>query len=121
MSDFIKLIGEQIRNIRKERGMTQEALANACGFQYSYLSDIERGERNISMETLEKIVEALGVVPAEIFNFSHANTDNESIEKRMLIESVRALLIARNVEEVKFVHRVANDFINTVDQTRKSK
>jgi len=47
MSEFQKLVGEQIRFFRKEKGMTQEQLANACGFQYSYLSDIERGERNI--------------------------------------------------------------------------
>lgn len=119
MSDFIKLIGEQIRNIRKEKGMTQEALANECGFQYSYLSDIERGERNISMETLEKIIHALGVVPVEIFTFTHATTDNEVIEKRMVIESIRALLNGRNTEEVKFIHRVTNDFVNTVDLSKK--
>lgn len=120
MSELIKLIGEQIRNIRKDRGMTQEALANECGFQYSYLSDIERGERNISIETLEKIINALDVIPAEIFNFTHATTDNEVIEKRMVIESLRALLSGRNVEEVKFVHRVANDFVKTVEQTKNT-
>lgn len=121
MSELIKLIGEQIRNIRKEKGMTQEALANECGFQYSYISDIERGERNISIETLEKIIGALDVIPAEIFNFTHATTDNEVIEKRMVIESIRALLNGRNVEEVKFIHRVANDFVKTIDQTKNKK
>lgn len=121
MSELIKLIGEQIRNIRKEKGMTQEALANECGFQYSYISDIERGERNISIETLEKIIGALDVIPAEIFNFTHATTDNEVIEKRMVIESIRALLNGRNVEEVKFIYRVANDFVKTIDQTKNKK
>jgi len=121
LSELIKLIGEQIRNIRKEKGMTQEALANECGFQYSYISDIERGERNISIETLEKIIGALDVIPAEIFNFTHATTDNEVIEKRMVIESIRALLNGRNVEEVKFIYRVANDFVKTIDQTKNKK
>ncbi|ALS24359.1 helix-turn-helix domain-containing protein [Paenibacillus naphthalenovorans] len=121
MSELIKLFGEQIRNIRKEKGMTQEALTNEWSFQYSYISDIERGERNISVETLEKIIGALDVVPAEIFNFTHATTDNEVIEKRMVIESIRALLVGRNIEEVKFIHRVANDFVKTVDQTENKK
>jgi transcriptional regulator with XRE-family HTH domain len=118
VSDFLKLVGEQIRYIRKSKGLTQEALANQCGFQYSYLSDIERGERNISLETLEKIINALGILPIEIFNFKHADTDNELIEKRLVIESLQALLHDRDVSEVKFIHRVANDFINTVDQAK---
>ncbi|CAH0121361.1 hypothetical protein PAE9249_03888 [Paenibacillus sp. CECT 9249] len=120
MSDFKRLVGEQIRHIRKQKEMTQEALANACGLQYSYISDVERGERNISIETLEKIVEALGVVPAEVFRFTHATMENDVLEKQVLIESLRALLSERELQEVKFVHRLASDFINIVEAKKKN-
>ncbi|MNP38645.1 hypothetical protein D3C76_1321700 [compost metagenome] len=80
---------------------------------------MERGERNISLETLEKIVVSLEVAPFEIFKFDSTQIENELVEKRMVIEAVRALMHDRNINEVKFIHRVAKDFINTVDDQKK--
>lgn len=119
MSDFIKLVGEQIRYIRKARGLTQQELAEKSNLQLSYISDVERGERNISLETLEKIVVSLDVAPFEIFKFDSTQIENELVEKRMVIEALRALMHDRNINEVKYIHRVAKDFINTVDDQKK--
>ncbi|EST55518.1 MerR family transcriptional regulator [Brevibacillus panacihumi W25] len=116
MSDFLKLVGEQIRYIRKTKGLTQQTLAEKSNLQLSYISDVERGERNISLETLEKIITSLEIAPIEIFNFNSTDIENDSIEKRMLIESLRALLQERRINEVRFIRNVANEFINTVDK-----
>lgn len=64
-SDFLKLVGERIRTIRKEKGYTQESLSEKSGIHVTYISDIERGERNISMETLEKVITALDISPVD--------------------------------------------------------
>jgi transcriptional regulator with XRE-family HTH domain len=59
--------GEAIRELRKERGYTQEGLALACDLDRSYVGGIERGERNPSLQNILIIVEALGVTPTTLF------------------------------------------------------
>ncbi|WP_152679707.1 helix-turn-helix domain-containing protein, partial [Paenibacillus sp. IHB B 3415] len=47
-------VGSRIRELRKAKGWTQEQLAEAASLHYSYIGGVERGDRNISLETLEK-------------------------------------------------------------------
>ncbi|WP_031440211.1 helix-turn-helix domain-containing protein [Sphingomonas sp. FUKUSWIS1] len=61
--DLVQLLGENVRRLRKERGLSQEELAFQAGMKRSYLSDIERGTRNPSVRALERIAEALAVAP----------------------------------------------------------
>lgn len=63
LSDFLKLVGNNIRVIKKSIGLTQEELAEKAGLQYKYIGGVERGERNVSLRTLEKIIEGLGIAP----------------------------------------------------------
>lgn len=115
MSDFMKMVGEQIRYIRKSKDLTQQTLAELTGLQLSYISDVERGERNISLETLYKIVTALDVPATDVFKFTSTEVVNELVEKRMVIESLRSLLNERSIDEVKFINRVARDFVQTIE------
>lgn len=62
-------VGNRIRELRKAKGWTQEQLAEAAGLHYSYIGGVERGDRNISLETLEKIMNGLQVNAEEIFKF----------------------------------------------------
>ena len=54
-------LGERIRRARKERGWNQEEFAYECGLDRSYMGGIERGERNVTFETLCTIAEGLGM------------------------------------------------------------
>jgi transcriptional regulator with XRE-family HTH domain len=63
-------VGRAIREARKEQGYTQEAFALAAGLDRSYMGAIERGEFNLTLETLLKITAALGTSAAELL--SHA-------------------------------------------------
>jgi transcriptional regulator with XRE-family HTH domain len=60
--------GERVREIRKEKGLSQESLALACDLDRTYVGGVERGERNISLLNIYKIAEALGVGVRELFN-----------------------------------------------------
>lgn len=53
--------GRNVRTIRKQRHFTQEELAALCHVHQHYISDIERGERNVSLRVVETIARALGV------------------------------------------------------------
>jgi transcriptional regulator with XRE-family HTH domain len=54
-------LGANVRAVRTSRGLTQEQVAFDTGLHLSFVSDIERGKRNISVQTLLKLARALGV------------------------------------------------------------
>ena len=59
-------LGIRIKQLRKEKGISQEELAFKAGLHRTYLSDIERGTRNVSIRNIEKIAKALGVTPSKL-------------------------------------------------------
>lgn len=67
MSDFGKILGERIRSIRRRKGYSQEELGFRASCSTSFISDIERGEKSPTIETLHKITDALDVSLEEFF------------------------------------------------------
>lgn len=61
MEDIQVRVGKKIKALRTTKGISQEALALKCKLHRTYISDIERGLRNVSIKNLEKIAEALNV------------------------------------------------------------
>lgn len=53
--------GEKVRQIRKEKGLSQEALADLAGIDRSYMGHIERGDQNITLTKIHQIADALEV------------------------------------------------------------
>ena len=62
-------IGSRIKFLRKERGFTQIQFAEICGFDRTYLSRVEKGRQNITMETFLLICEKLKISPKNFFLF----------------------------------------------------
>lgn len=60
--------GERVRELRKQKGLSQEALALECDLDRTYIGGVERGERNISLLNIHKIAHALGVGVKELFD-----------------------------------------------------
>ncbi|MBX3055415.1 MAG: helix-turn-helix transcriptional regulator [Anaerolineae bacterium] len=59
--------GARIRTLRKDRGLSQEGLAELCGLDRTYISGIERGLRNVSLRNIETLAKALGVSISDLF------------------------------------------------------
>lgn len=59
--------GKSIRLIRQSKQISQEELADACGLHRTYISDVELGKRNVSLENIGKIAYALDVKISDIF------------------------------------------------------
>jgi len=63
---YLKRLGLNIRQVRKEKEMSQESLALASELDRSYIGGVERGERNISIINLRKIAGALNVPVSDL-------------------------------------------------------
>ncbi len=59
-------IAVNIRRLRAEHRWSQEGLADQCGLHRTYIGAIERGEHNVTLETLERIASALGVAVTDL-------------------------------------------------------
>lgn len=68
--DILKQLGQRIQFLRERKGITQEELSNKADVNPKYISAIERGQRNATVHTLEKIAKGLEVDCFELFLFS---------------------------------------------------
>ena len=68
MSDIAKIIGQRIRNYRTQKGLSQEKLDELAGCHPTYIGQLERGEKNATLESVEKIASAMDISLSELFD-----------------------------------------------------
>jgi transcriptional regulator with XRE-family HTH domain len=61
VSSLHKRFGDNLRKVRKAKDLSQEDLAAKAGLHRTYVSSVERGERNVTLETIDRLARALGV------------------------------------------------------------
>jgi transcriptional regulator with XRE-family HTH domain len=64
--DILKAFGQRVRALRKRAGYSQEAFADRCGLDRTYMGGIERGERNVALRNIHRIAQALEISLAEL-------------------------------------------------------
>ncbi|MCT2194735.1 helix-turn-helix domain-containing protein [Paenibacillus sp. MB22_1] len=72
-------LGNRIRAIRNAKGLTQQNLADLSGLDYRYIGAIERGERNFSINTLEKVLSALKISLNELAYSGVEQSERDSV------------------------------------------
>ncbi len=65
--DLKRLVGRNVRRIRREQRLTQEQLAERCGHSQQYISELEQGKRNATLISIAVIAQALSVSHLELF------------------------------------------------------
>lgn len=65
-TDFVRAFGLRVRELREDRGLSQEDLADAAALHRTHVSLVERGRRSVRLDTIEQLARALGVQPAEL-------------------------------------------------------
>ncbi|EAQ80559.1 helix-turn-helix domain-containing protein [Blastopirellula marina] len=65
-ADILIRFGERVRELRAERGYSQEAFAHICELDRTYVGGIERGERNLALRNIERIAESLDISISEL-------------------------------------------------------
>lgn len=82
-------IGKKIKYYRKKLGISQEALAYKADIHPAYVGRLERNEKNPTIETLDRIINALGISYSEFFSDI---SDDDNAEKRFYIDRVINIL-----------------------------
>ena len=67
MSEIAKTVGQRIRNYRMQKGLSQEKLAELAGCHHTYIGQLERGEKNATLESIERIAIALKLPLSKLF------------------------------------------------------
>ena len=65
--EILRLFGDRLRELRTERNLSQERLAELAGLDRNYIGQIERAERNVALVNIVRIAQALEVEPGELF------------------------------------------------------
>jgi len=103
--DIKQMIGARIKDIRTKKGFTQEQLAEKIEINPKYLSSIERGLENPTLNTLIKLSEKLGVDLDDIFN--HVQIEDPAERKSLIL----SLLDQANDEQLKLAYRILSVII----------
>lgn len=69
-SPILEVFGQNVRNLRVERGLSQEQLADRAGLHRTYVGMIERAEKNITLCNIEKLAKALNVKVSTLVNIA---------------------------------------------------
>jgi transcriptional regulator with XRE-family HTH domain len=104
VKDVTSQIGSRIRELRKKKGLSQEELGGRAKLHYTYIGAVERGEKNVSVVTLNKIARALGISLNEIFIFPKEIKDPVRLKELLINEIDKS-----NPEIVRLVFNLARE------------
>ncbi|WP_375199713.1 helix-turn-helix domain-containing protein [Bacillus sp. RS11] len=105
--DLTKRVGMNIRAIRKAQKLTIDELAEKCDFQAPYLSDVERGERNITLQTLTKILDALKVGPGSVLIPEISENEDPENNKDELLKLLMNTLEDKNEDDIRMILNIS--------------
>jgi len=111
-------VGSRIREYRKRRGITQEALALSANIGVSFLGDVERGNKKPSIDSLEKILSVLNITFIEFFNF---NDELKSYKDSTAFEKLNIELQNLSSDEIETIYNIVKQILSLRNDIKKKK
>ena len=108
MSDIKRIMGQRIRNYRTQLNMTQEDLAEYSNCHYTYIGQLERGEKNATIESIEKIVKPLNITISQLFE----KIDECSADERNIPLECYELISRKSKSEQEQIYKILLDLEN---------
>ena len=105
MSDSLKRLGRRVRQLRTDRALSQERLAEQSGISAKYMSDLERGLANVSIQILERVAANLGTTINDLLDNEH------EAEREILVNEIIVFLKTASDEKVRLVYRIMKDVV----------
>lgn len=105
-SDVKKKFGKSVRDWRHQLGFSQEQLAERADLHRTYVSDVERGARNVSLESIEKLARALKIPVSTLFNLAGKSPEDHPLDQALSAdEMVEILYIEDNPNDAELALR----------------
>ena len=101
-TESARRLGRRVRHLRAGKGLTQEKFAELCGISPRYISELERGAANVTVNILEPVAAGLGIKLKNLFDFEHES------ERGLLMEEIAEFLDSANDEQLKTIYRILN-------------
>jgi Predicted transcriptional regulators len=100
-------VGDRLRELRKCRGLSQEALADECGLDRTYITYIENAKKSVTISTLYKVTSALNITLKEFFSFEEGDV---LVEMKDSIFEVPELIVGKSYtnEELSKIFQCSN-------------
>jgi transcriptional regulator with XRE-family HTH domain len=105
--DLPKRLGNRIRHLRNRAGITQAQLAERVDISPEFMSRLERGLKAPSLDTAQKMANALGATLSELFHFDEVRGG----EKEELVNGLQGMLAVADLETVKLVVEVGRTIL----------
>lgn len=102
MRDLAKIVGQRIRNYRTKLGLSQEKLAELAGCHPTYIGQLERGEKNATLKSLEKVTAPLNVSLSKLLE----NLGGENSSERNIPLECYEFLLTKSEEEQKQILKI---------------
>lgn len=102
MSELAKTIGQRIRNYRTQLCLSQEKLAELAGCHPTYIGQLERGEKNATLESIDKIASSLKISLSKLFE----NLGSDNTSERNLPLACYEFLLSKNPEEQEQIFKI---------------
>jgi transcriptional regulator with XRE-family HTH domain len=107
--DILQIVGRRVRDLRKQKGLSQEQLGELAGVHFTYIGKVERAEKNVSLLNLEKIALALKVTIFDLFIYG-SNLRVEQNDKDVLLNQIIQQLNSLNKSDLRKFQRILNEF-----------
>ncbi len=102
MSRLAKIVGQRIRNYRTQLGLSQEKLAELAGCHPTYIGQLERGEKNATLESIDKVASSLKISLSKLFE----NLGNEDASERNIPLECYEFLLSKSQEEQERIIKI---------------
>jgi len=112
MANINEQVNTRIKELRKKAGLTQEELAFNSGIHVSFISEIERGLKNPSIESLDKLLIALNISFKDFFDFE---TNAVEIKGNSVLNKLINDLHNRPEKEIEYIYGITKQFISYED------
>lgn len=111
MSDTAVIIGNRLRSYRQHLGLSQEKVAELAGFHPTYIGQIERGEKNATIESILKISSVLNVSLSQLFDKVDADLVNNTdiVHSTEIPLKCYDFLLTKSISKQKLLYRIIMD------------
>ena len=102
MDSIIRIFGKRMRVLRKRKGLSQEQLAELCDLHPTYIGQLERGEKNASLETVMSVCKGLGTAPSELF-------ENVAVNSLTPAQEIYSIVVGMSESQQKTVLEIVKN------------